>query len=68
MDSLDYSIYFSTVTDPCNYLFKKFDPRLTLDIDDASIKEKLSLPDKISFTSHSNLCWTIYDFNKLDEA
>ena len=64
MDALDYSIYLSTVTDPCNYLFKKFNPRLTIDIDDEDMKAKLCLPSKLSFTSHANLCWTIYDLNK----
>ena len=66
MDVLDYSIYFSTVTDPCNYMFKKFNPRMSLAIDDQAIKSKLQLPDVVSFTSHSNLCWTIYDYDKLD--
>ena len=37
MSVLDYGIYFSTVTDPCNYVFNKFSPRLTLTIDDDNI-------------------------------
>lgn len=37
MDVLDYSIYLSTVTDPCNYVFKKFCPRMSLDIDDEQV-------------------------------
>lgn len=41
MAALDYSIHFSTVTDPCNYIFKKFNPRLTIDIDDEDAKTKL---------------------------
>lgn len=45
MDVLDYGVYFSVVTDPCNYVFKKFDPRLSLVIDDEAMKSKLSLPD-----------------------
>ena len=68
MDVLDYSIYFSTVTDPCNYVFKKFCPRLTLRIDEENVQQKLSLPSKISFTSHSNTAWTIYDFSKMADA
>ena len=67
MDVLDYNVHFSTVTDPCNYIFKKFNPRLTLDIDDENIKTRLGLPDRISFTSHSNICWTIFNFNKLGD-
>ena len=65
MDVLDYSIYFSTVTDGCNYVYKKFNPRLTITMDDDATKSKLHLPSTISFTSHSNTCWTIYDFNKM---
>lgn len=65
MDVFDYSIHFSTVADPCNYVFSKFNPRLSLDIDDDGIKARLSLPSTVSFTSHSNTCWLIYNFNKL---
>ena len=67
MDVLDYSVHFSTVTDPCNYIFKKFNPRLTIDVDDENAKTRLGLPDRISFTSHSNICWTIFDLNKLGD-
>ena len=67
MDVLDYNVHFSTVTDPCNYIFKKFNPRLTLDVDDEDVKTRLGLPDKISFTSHSNICWTIFDLNKVGD-
>ena len=67
MDVLDYNVHFSTVTDPCNYIFKKFNPRLTIDVDDENAKTRLGLPDRISFTSHSNICWTIFNFNKLGD-
>ena len=67
MDVLDYNVHFSTVTDPCNYIFKKFNPRLTIDVDDENAKTRLCLPDRISFTSHSNICWTIFNFNKLGD-
>lgn len=65
MDVFDYDIHFSTVTDGCNYLFNKFNPRVTLDIDDIEIKQKLNLPDRISFTSHSNTAWIIFNLNNL---
>ena len=29
-------------------------------IDDENVKTRLGLPDRISFTSHSNICWTIF--------
>ena len=64
MDVLDYSIYFSTSSDRCNYVFSKFSPRLTIDIDDENVNKKLSLPPSLSFTSHSNTVWTIYDCEK----
>lgn len=68
MDVLDYSIYFSTTTDRCNYVYKKFNPRLTIAMDDELARSKLGLPSSIAFTSHSNTCWTIYDLNKLQNG
>lgn len=64
---LDYSIYFSTATDPCNYVFSKFCPRLVVHIDEPSIQNSLKLPDVLSFTSHSNTAWTIYDYSATSE-
>lgn len=68
MDSLDYNIHFSTVTDRCNYVFNKFCPRLTIDIDDIDVKEKMRLPTSVSFTSHSNTAWTTYDCSKFENG
>ena len=60
MNVLDYDVHLSTTTDRCNYVFNKFCPRLTLDIDDESMKSQLGLPDKLYFTSHSNVsCLTM---------
>lgn len=67
MDTLDYSIYFSTTSDPCNYVFSKMNPRVTIDIDDEDVRSKLNLPKQISFTSHSNTAWIAYDLKKLDD-
>ena len=64
MDFLDYDIYFSTVTDPCNYVYSKFNPRITLDIDDNSLIER-GITKEISFTSHANIAYTIWNFAKL---
>lgn len=66
MDVLDYGIHFSTTSDACNYLFKKFCPRLTIDIDDDDISNTLKLPSSVSFTSHSNTIWTTYDYMQCD--
>ena len=49
MAALDYDIHFSTATDPCNYVFKKFCPRLTMHIDDIGIRDALNLPDSIHY-------------------
>ena len=68
MTAFDYDIHFSTATDRCNYVFNKFCPRMTLDIDDDSIKQQLNLPDKIYFTSHSNISYVTYNFNALNEC
>lgn len=68
MSTLDYDIHFSTTTDRCNFVFNKFCPRLTLDIDDDIIKQKLSLPDKISFTSHSNVSYITYNFGAINNC
>ena len=64
MDVLDYDIHFSTVTDPCNYVFKKFCPRLTIRLDDEEVTKKLGLSGELMFTSHSNTFWTIYNMSK----
>lgn len=61
MAFLDYDIHFSTVTDPCNYLFNKFNPRITLDIDDQKLLD-LGISKAISFTSHSNVSYIIYNY------
>lgn len=61
MAFLDYDIHFSTITDPCNYLFNKFNPRITLDIDDQKLLD-LGISKAISFTSHSNVSYIIYNY------
>lgn len=66
MQALDYDVWFSTATDPCNYVFKKFCPRLVVNVDDEEARSKLSLPSTLSFTSHSNTSWTAHDFSKED--
>lgn len=63
MKVLDYGIHFSTATDRCNFIFNKFCPRMTLDIDDEEAKAKLRLPDKIFFTSNSNISYMVFDFS-----
>lgn len=63
---LDYDIYFSTTTDICNYIYNKFNPRITLDIDDEKML-KYGISKSISFTSHSNIAYTIWNFRALQQ-
>jgi len=61
MEVLDYRSRFSVVTDPCNYVFNKYNPRVQIDFDDDNdAAKKLGLPDSISFTSHANTAWLTF--------
>lgn len=64
MDVLDYDVYFSTTSDGCNYVYSKFNPRVTIQLDSPEFKS-LNLPQSISFTSHSNTVWVTYNFAKI---
>lgn len=64
MDVLDYDVYFSTTSDGCNYVYSKFNPRVSISID-SPIFSGLNLPPKISFTSHSNTVWVTYNYAKI---
>ena len=67
MKALDYSLHLSTVSDRCNYVFNKFCPRLSLDVDDEDIKQRLGLPSRICFTSHSNTTYMTIDFSAYED-
>lgn len=64
MDVLDYDVWLDASCDPCNYVYAKFNPRLSVDLDREELK-KLELSEKILFTSHSNTAWMCYDFSKV---
>lgn len=68
MDVLDINSWFGTVTDTCNYLYKKYMPRLRVPIDPEmkGWKEKLKV-DEVLFCSHSNVQWMIFNIGKGDE-
>lgn len=63
MTILDYASWFSTVTDKCNYVMTKYNPRMRILMDKPEFS-KLDLPN-ICFTSHAN---TEYSVFKLDGA
>lgn len=66
MMTLDYSVWFSTISDPCNYVYSKYNPRVSIDIDDPQV-ESLDMSKRISFTSHANIALVIYDFENATE-
>ncbi len=61
MEVLDYPVWFSTISDPCNYVYKKYVPRVYVNVDQPE-HEKLGL-SKLLFTSHSNTAIVSYDFS-----
>lgn len=61
MTALDYPIWLSTVTDSCNYVYSKYNPRMRVVLDRPDVCEKLGLSGELCFTSHSNTQWMIYD-------
>lgn len=66
MTALDYDVWLDASCDPCNYVYAKFNPRLSIDLDREEVK-KLGLSSKILFTSHSNTAWMCYDFSKVGD-
>lgn len=59
MRILDYPTWFSTVTDKCNYVITKYNPRMKIVMDKPEFA-KLDLPS-ICFTSHANVEYCIFD-------
>lgn len=66
MDVLDYNIWFSTVCDPCNFIYSKYNPRLAVMLDKVEYF-KFNLGEKLIFASHSNTQWIAYDFAKVTD-
>lgn len=67
MDVLDYDVWFNASCDPCNYVYSKFNPRLSISIDTPEAKD-LGLPESINLTSHSNTAWVCYNFLKVPDS
>lgn len=66
MKTLDYNVWFSTICDPCNFIYFKYNPRLAIILDKVEYF-KLELGTKLLFTSHSNTQWVTYDFSQVTE-
>lgn len=67
MDVLDYSVWFNTICDPCNYVYSKLNPRVSVLLDSDRIASLGLKFKKILFTSHSNTAWIAYDFSKVED-
>lgn len=65
MDIFGLNNFFSTITDICNYVFQKYNPRLTITMDYDEFKV-LDLPN-ISFTSNANTQWIVINTVKADD-
>ena len=65
MSLLDINSFFSTVTDGCNRVYSKYNPRLRVVLDKLEY-EKLGIKD-ILFCSHSNTAWIVMNIGKADE-
>jgi hypothetical protein len=65
MVQFNYPLWLSTVTDLCNYVYGKYNPRCLFKND---IKELHDIGIKYGFaiTSHSNTAWMAYDFKALN--
>lgn len=61
--ALDYTVWFSTVTDGCNYVYQKYNPRIRVQCDRLECA-KLGICGELDFTSHSNTQWVIYDMSR----
>ena len=67
LDALDLNSWLGTVTDGCNLVYTKYNPRLRVKIDRPDYKEKLGV-DELVFCSHSNTQWMVFNVKKGDVA
>lgn len=67
MNVFDYHVWFNTVCDGCNYVYSKYNPRISIHLDIADIQVKTGLPTVINMTSHSNPQWIIYDYGHVSD-
>lgn len=67
MRKLNYSIWLNTVCDSCNYVYQKYVPRISVDVDDKKHLENIGA-SKINFTSHCNTSYVVYDLMNVGNA
>ena len=67
MTVLDYDVWFSTVTDQCNFVYQKYNPRVNVVLDKPEYK-KLDIPtNQLFFASNCNTQWIIYNFSTVND-
>jgi len=64
MTKLNMKSWFNTITDPCNYNFHIYNPRMFVEIDKEDAKKVYD--KKIYWTSHANTGWVCYDLSKAE--
>jgi hypothetical protein len=63
LTTFNINVWFNTVTDPCNYVFEKYNPRFTVKMDDPKYQSKFN--NDIIWTSHSNTAYVIYNMDNI---
>lgn len=66
MNVLDLNSWLCTVTDLCNFVYSKYNPRINLKIDIEEF-QKFNI-NELVFCSHSNTQWMIFNLVKADES
>lgn len=67
MKILNYDVWFATVTDQCNFVYQKYNPRVNVVLDKPEYS-KLNLPtDQLFFTSNCNTQWIIYNYETISD-
>jgi len=64
MQILDYDVWLDASCDPCNYVYSKFNPRLSVELDKPELKRLGLSSPRLLFTSHSNTAWMCYNLDK----
>lgn len=64
MREFDYPLWLSTVTDPCNYVYNRYNPRFVL-LNDVQRLRDAGIKYGLAVTSHSNTAWMAYDMGAL---
>lgn len=62
MVKLKQHVWLSTVCDECNFVYKKYNPRVRVSFDDDKSKGLLKTKS-IVFTSNANTAWIAYDLS-----